>query len=134
MKIAVTAKGPDLDSEMDPRFGRAKYILVLDPDGSLDEVIDNSESGEAMGGAGMQTAKLLADRKVDILLTGRCGPNALRGLSAAGIRVVANHTDKVREAVERFTRSEVTIARIDPPGDGGGRGSRSGRRGAGNFF
>ncbi len=128
MKIAITAKGPDLDAEMDPRFGRAKYILILDSEGSLTEIIDNSASAEAMGGAGIQTAKLLADRKVDVLLTGRCGPNALRGLSAAGIRVVENHTDKVRVAVERFTISEMTFAEIDAPGEGGDTG-----RGAGLF-
>jgi predicted Fe-Mo cluster-binding NifX family protein len=125
MKIAVTANGPDLDAEMDPRLGYAKYILVLDSDGSLTDVIDNSASSEAIGGGGMQAAKLLADRKVDVLLTGRCGPNALRGLSAAGIRVVANHTEKVRAVVERFNRSGETCTKIDPPNDGDDR-----RRGA----
>ena len=32
MKIAVTAKGTGIDSQVDPRFGRAAYILVIDTD------------------------------------------------------------------------------------------------------
>ena len=32
MKIAVTAQGEDLNSEVDPRFGRAKYFIVVEPD------------------------------------------------------------------------------------------------------
>jgi predicted Fe-Mo cluster-binding NifX family protein len=29
MKIAVTATGRDLDASVDPRFGRAAYILIV---------------------------------------------------------------------------------------------------------
>ena len=34
MKIAVTSKGKTMDSEVDPRFGRAAYILVVDSETS----------------------------------------------------------------------------------------------------
>ena len=30
MKIAITSKGKEWDSEIDPRFGRADYILMFD--------------------------------------------------------------------------------------------------------
>jgi len=32
MKIAITATGPDLDSIVDPRFGRCAYFLIIDPE------------------------------------------------------------------------------------------------------
>ena len=32
MKVAVTSKGTSLDSVIDPRFGRAPYILIVDTD------------------------------------------------------------------------------------------------------
>jgi len=35
MKIAVTSQGPDLSSQVDPRFGRAKSSIVLDTDNCL---------------------------------------------------------------------------------------------------
>ncbi len=41
MKIAVTSKEKTLDSEVDPRFGRAAYILVVDSENLSFEVLDN---------------------------------------------------------------------------------------------
>ena len=40
MKIAVTSTGTDLDSEVDPRFGRAKYIIIVDSEAFDFEVLD----------------------------------------------------------------------------------------------
>jgi len=110
MRIAVTALGKDLDAELDPRFGRARYILILSSDGVIEEVIDNSENLNAMRGAGIQAGKALADKKVEVLLTGHCGPNAFKALHAARIRVGTEQQGKVREAIERLNRGEVTFA------------------------
>jgi predicted Fe-Mo cluster-binding NifX family protein len=110
MKIAVTATGTDVNSAMDPRFGRAQYILILNEDGSLEEAVDNSAGVGAMRGAGIQAGKLLADRKVDVLITGNCGPNAFKTLQAAGIKVVVEQSGSVKDAVERLNRHEVTFA------------------------
>ena len=43
MKIAVTSTGQDLDSPVDPRFGRAAYILIVDADILDVEVLDNAD-------------------------------------------------------------------------------------------
>jgi len=110
MKIAITTTGKDLSSPVDPRFGRAQYILILDQDGSLLEAVDNSPNVNAMRGAGIQAAKLLADRRVDVLMTGHCGPNAFRTLNAAGIKVVIEQSGTVREALDRLNRGEVKFA------------------------
>ncbi len=32
MKIAVTSQGPDMNGKIDPRFGRAKFFVVVDTD------------------------------------------------------------------------------------------------------
>lgn len=110
MRVAVTAKGRDADAQVDPRFGRAQYILVFAADGTLEEVIDNAENRSAMGGAGIQAGKLLADRKVDVLLTGHVGPNAFRALNAAGIKVGVDVADTVRNALERLNSANVVFA------------------------
>ena len=110
MKIAVTATGKDIESNVDPRFGRAQYILVFDEGCTLLEAFDNSENVNAMRGAGIQAGKILADRKVDVLITGYCGPNAFKALSAAGIRVVVEQSGKVRDALERLNKNELTFA------------------------
>ncbi len=110
MKIALTATGKDIESAMDPRFGRAQYILIVEQDGTLLEAIDNAENFNAMRGAGIQAGKILADRKVKVLITGYCGPNAFKTLSAAGIKVVVEQSGTVRDAVDRFQRNELEFA------------------------
>ena len=47
MKIAVTSTGVDLDSQVDPRFGRAAYILVVDSETFDFQVLDNKENVNA---------------------------------------------------------------------------------------
>ena len=110
MKIAITSTGKTLDSPLDPRFGRAQYILIMEQDGSLVEAVDNSQGFNALSGAGIQAGKLLADRKVDVLITGHCGPNAFRTLQAAGIKVVVEQSGTVKEALERFQSEKVAFS------------------------
>jgi len=102
MKIAITATGKEIDSQVDPRFGRAQYILIVDQAGTVLEAVDNSQNLNAMRGAGIQAAKILADRKVEVLMTGHCGPNAFTTLKAAGIKVVIEQSGTVKEALSRL--------------------------------
>jgi len=44
MKIAITSLGRDLNSQVDPRFGRAAYILIVNTVDNGVEVLDNSEN------------------------------------------------------------------------------------------
>lgn len=110
MKIAVTAQDKGLDAKVDPRFGRAKYFVIVDEAGAHVETVDNSTGFNAMQGAGIQAAKVLADKDVKVLLTGFCGPNAFRTLQAAGIKVVAEQSGTVKEALDRFQGGNVTFS------------------------
>jgi predicted Fe-Mo cluster-binding NifX family protein len=110
MKIAITAMGKNLYANLDSRFGRAQYILILDSDGRVIEAIDNAASRAAMGGAGIQAAKMVADRKVDVVLTGKCGPNADAALKAAGIKIGEVQAGTVREVLERYNRGEIDLS------------------------
>jgi predicted Fe-Mo cluster-binding NifX family protein len=110
MKIAITATGKEIDSQVDPRFGRAQYILIVDQAGTVLEAVDNSQNLNAMRGAGIQAAKILADRKVEVLMTGHCGPNAFTTLKAAGIKVVIEQSGTVKEALSRLNGNEVAFA------------------------
>jgi predicted Fe-Mo cluster-binding NifX family protein len=107
MKIAVTARGVTLDDEVDPRFGRAPYILVVDTDSLEFEAVDNSENVNAFKGAGIQAATMISEKGAEVLLTGYCGPNAFKTVDAAGIKVVNDVSGTVREAVEKFKSGPV---------------------------
>ena len=110
MKIAVTSKGRDLESEVDPRFGRAAYILVVDTDSLAFEVLDNSENVNAFKGAGIGAATMMNDKGVEALLTGFCGPNAFKVLRAAKIDVANDISGTVRDAVQAFNGGKVSFS------------------------
>lgn len=107
MKIAVTATGMAIDSPVDPRFGRARYILIVDLDTMAVEALDNAKNVQSFKGAGIQAATTVADRGAAALLTGYCGPNAFKTLEAGGVKVVQDVSGTVRAAVERFTRGSL---------------------------
>jgi predicted Fe-Mo cluster-binding NifX family protein len=109
MKIAVTSTGKTLDSQVDPRFGRAACFIIIDTETMAFNVIDN-ENIAAAGGAGISSAKLVIDAGAEAVLTGNCGPNAERTLSAAGLKLYTGATGKVAEAVELFKRGKLNEA------------------------
>ena len=110
MKIAVTAEGQDTSAQVDLRFGRAKYFLVIDTDSGSLEVADNKQNLEAAQGAGIQAAQNVAALGVECVLTGHCGPNAFRALSAAGIKLYVAVKGTVAEAVEQFKAGQLEPA------------------------
>jgi predicted Fe-Mo cluster-binding NifX family protein len=69
MKIAVSATAPGLDAEVDPRFGRCQYFIIVDPETMEFEALDNSNS-MASGGAGISTAQMIADKGVEAVIVG----------------------------------------------------------------
>ena len=109
MKISVTSVGKTMDSPVDQRFGRAAYFVVVDTETMDFAVIDN-ENVAAAGGAGISSAKVVIDAGAEAVLTGNCGPNAQRTLSAAGVRLYTGVTGTVAEAVELFKGGKLTEA------------------------
>jgi len=105
MKVAISATGPGLEAEVSSRFGRCQYFVIIDPQTMESETIDNS-SAAAAGGAGIGTAQMLANKGVEVVLTGNCGPNAYRTLSAAEIQVITGVSGKIRDAIEAYKRGE----------------------------
>lgn len=87
MKLAITATRGALDAEVDPRFGRALFFIVLDEGGRTVEFVDNGGAVDLAHGAGIAAVETLVRRGVGVLVTGRVGPKAEQGLRAAGIEV-----------------------------------------------
>lgn len=135
MKIAITASGPNLDDQVESRFGRCPYFLLIDPDTLIFEAMPNPNISLG-GGAGPQSAQLMAEKKISVVLTGNCGPNAFQTFGAAGIQVITGVGGLVREAVARFKAGQLTQATTPTVknhfGLGGGMGLGRGRgRGGG---
>jgi len=140
MKIAITAGGPDLSSPVDPRFGRCPYFIIVDPQTAAFEAVENPNLMLG-GGAGIQSAQLMAEKEVSVVLTGNCGPNAHSALSAAGIDVIIGCSGVVEDVATAFKTGQLSPA--DQPnvashfgmgmGRGGGGGMGMGRGGGGGM-
>ena len=109
MKIAVTSTGPTLDDNVEARFGRCTYFSIIDTETMDFSAIENSNVAAA-GGAGISSAKAVIDAGAQAVLTGNCGPNAERTLSAAGIKLYVGVRGTVSEAVELFKSGKLTEA------------------------
>jgi len=133
MKICVSAVANSLDAQLDPRFGRCPYFVIVDLESMQFEAIPNDASG-AMGGAGIQAAQTIAGKGVTVLITGNVGPNAFQALSAAGIKIVTGAFGTVRESVEKFKRGELRETGAPTVGGHFGMGMGRGRcRGRGQW-
>lgn len=105
MKICVTSEGVNLDSKIDPRFGRCQYFIIADADTLEFEAVGNPNI-ESMGGAGIQSAQLVASKKIKAVLTGNVGPNAFQALQAAGIEVFTGASGTIKDAIEKYKKGE----------------------------
>jgi predicted Fe-Mo cluster-binding NifX family protein len=110
LKIAITSKGKSMDAEVDPRFGRARYLIVFDTEsGSLD-ALDNQEGIDAAQGAGIMAGQAVASSGAEALITGNCGPKAFNVLRSAGIKVYIGASGTVRQAIEAHDAGELSPA------------------------
>ncbi len=112
MIVAVSSEGPTIEANVSPRFGRCPYFVMADTNGPAFRVVENPAALRGSG-AGIQAARLLSEEKVEYVLTGECGPNAVEALTAAGIRVAAGTSGIVREAIERFVAASVADAGLE---------------------
>ncbi len=126
MKICVSATANNLEAQLDPRFGRCLYLIIVDSETMQFEAIPNMAAG-ATGGAGIQAAQTIADKGAKVVITGNVGPNAFGALSAAGIEIVTGASGTVKEVVEKFKKGE--LGKTGAPTVGGHFGMGRGRGG-----
>ncbi|MDG6218163.1 MAG: NifB/NifX family molybdenum-iron cluster-binding protein [Candidatus Thermoplasmatota archaeon] len=131
MKICVTAIEDNLDADVDPRFGRCKYFLIIDVETMEVNSISN-DNLMASGGAGIQAAQMVAKTGANTVITGNIGPNAFQTLSAAGVKVITGVSGNIKDVINKFKNGE--IKEINSPSVGshfgmGGTGNSVGRGG-----
>jgi len=107
MKIAVTAQGKELDSQIDQRFGRAKWIIVVDSETGDFAAHDNVVNLNAVQGAGIQTGQNIANLGVEAVITGNVGPNAFKTLNAANVKMFLAEKQTVQNAIDSFKAGKI---------------------------
>lgn len=109
MRILFTANGGTWDSDIDPRFGRAEYLVLYDDTSDGLDVIDNRSVKDEAHGAGTATAQKVFELKPDILITGNGpGENAAFALKRLNMEIYVNaHNMKLREAYDSFREGKL---------------------------
>ena len=102
MKVAVTAERGELTSRIDPRFGRARWFLVVDTETGSVDAHDNSRIAALEAGAGTRAAQAVIDLGATAVITGNMGPKALEVLQAGGVDVYAGVTGTAQDALRAF--------------------------------
>ena len=107
MKIAITSQGKELSSDVDLRFGRAKWLIVVDTETGDFQAHDNTVNFNAAQGAGIQTGQNIANLGVEAVITGNVGPNAFKTLNAANIKIFLAEKQTVQGAIDSFKAGEL---------------------------
>ena len=147
MKVAVSASGKDFNAQIDPRFGRCEYLLIIDTD-NMDIAPYPNDYKEMSGGAGTQSAAFVIAKGAKAVLTGNCGPKAMEVFDRENIKVYTGQAGTVGQVIEQFKKAAVTGVTASPGipqdrtarrqgqgmggggrcmGGGGGRGKGGGR-------
>lgn len=122
-EIALTVESPHLDAEIEPRFGRADWILFVHPETMVWKAEANP-GRNARGGAGIRAAQFLGEENASAVISGDFGPKAQSALKAAGVLMYRCESHMTaREAVELYRSGKLRSE--DPPqrsdrGAGGG--------------
>ena len=110
MKVVVTAQGKELSSEVDQRFGRAKYFIVADTDSGEFTAHDNSQNLNAAQGAGIQAGQRVVELGVEAVITGNVGPKAYATLQAGNVKIYTGAGGTVAEAIKAFKTDKLQAA------------------------
>jgi len=136
MKLAISSTGEGLESQVDARFGRCPKYVIVEIEGKefkSGKSIDNPAMMQG-GGAGIAAAQMVANEKVDAVITGNIGPNAFGVLNQLNIDVY-QATGLIKDVVQQFIDGKLTKVNaptgptfMGRPGAGGGAGKGMGAR------
>ena len=108
MKIAIPVDEKSLESNVCVSFGRAPYFLIYDTETKESIFLDNG-AAVSTGGAGIRAAQMIADNKVNILLTPRLGENAADVLKSAEIEIYKTATASAKDNIDAFIAGKLLL-------------------------
>ncbi len=104
MKVAISAKQNNLDSEISSFFNNAEYFIIVDSENVSNYSVIKNPHSKQLAGSEIFGAQLLINCDVQALMTGKCTPNASRIFNAAGIKVIEKIEGKVRGNIEELNQ------------------------------
>ena len=108
MKIAISSIGKNLESEEDARFGRCDYFLIVEIEDKKVKgfkAIENTAKAQT-GGAGITAGEIVANEKVDAIITTNLGPRAFSVFEQFEIKIYQGQ-GKIKDVVEQFVEGKL---------------------------
>jgi len=112
MKVVVTSQGTRTENQVDPRFGRAKCLLLCDTETGQVTSHDNRQNLEATEGAGLQTSQFVASLGAEAVVTGNVGPKAFLALRARRMDVYVGAEGTVEDALAELRAGRLQRASV----------------------
>ena len=109
MRIAIASEGRELSSKVDPRFGRARFIIIHDTTKSESEVFDNQEISQIPGGSGVKAAEAVVNMNVDYVISQNFGPKSLQVFKISNVKAAMFSDGTVAEAIELAKRGKLNL-------------------------
>ena len=107
MKLAICLEDNDYSSNLDRRFGRAGYFIIIDSETKEYEIIENDAKDEVTG-AGLKVVKKLMALGVDEIVAEEIGPKAETLIEEFEIPVYRSGDCKnVDEVLERYSNNTL---------------------------
>ena len=111
MKVAISAMGPEPNSEVSSRIAKAAYLIVFDSDtGGITAYRNRPARGKSGRDQEIEAAMRVAELGVQSVITGCIGLDAFSALHAAGIVVYIGASGTVRHAGRQYTNDELPCA------------------------
>ncbi|MHB1153132.1 MAG: NifB/NifX family molybdenum-iron cluster-binding protein [Eubacteriales bacterium] len=101
MIICITSGGNTIESNLDARFGRCSYFVIIDLKTNTQSIIEN-EAGNSGGGAGISSGQFMIEKGVEAVITGNVGPNAMKVLEAASIEIYRGENTTVKDNLDKY--------------------------------
>jgi predicted Fe-Mo cluster-binding NifX family protein len=92
MKIAITAEGNQMDSKIDPRFGRCAYFAIYETETKETNFLVNPAK-DSSGGAGPEAVQFVAKTGAKKIIAGEFGTKIISLLESLNIEMI-NVKDK----------------------------------------
>ena len=102
MKIAIASDKNEVDSKVSETGGRAAFFLIFE-DGQLAKTIKNPFRIGG-GGVGFSVAAMLADEKVEMVVSGHFGDNMVGALEEKGIKYEVVTDSTVEQALAKIAK------------------------------
>ena len=108
MRIVISSDGDTIENNVDMRFGRCRYFLIVDiEDGEIIDVKSVENEGAVMGhGAGIKAAQQAGNLNPDKIITGNLGPNAFNVLSQLNISAYMG-SGTVKDSIQKLLEGKL---------------------------